>query len=351
MEKKTVNIEYDICRTHQKKSFIINHVNDVDSDIIELSLVKNGEAFNLNEGCNVSASFVEQSTRKLIKDNMPCEIDEHGKIIIPVDNLHFRQQMDIDIEVTITDNSGNQVLTLPFPIWVRVNPSILDDAEVTDESKGTVPELMEEAKELIENYKYELTEEDIEQISEAFDLSGKENISNKKASINNQSHTGDADTNYPTVGAVRDYVNLTKNDLEDYIDDEIGNIPVITVDGALSQTSANPVQNKVVTAKLNEVIIAKADKATSLSGYGITNAYTKYEVDYALSSKANSSAIPTKTSQLSNDSGFLTQHQDISGKADKATSLSGYGITNAYTKSEVDAAIQTAIVGVENGSY
>ena len=259
--------------------------------------------------------------------------------------------MDIDIEVTITDNSGNQVLTLPFPIWVRVNPSILDDAEVTDESKGTVPELMEEAKELIENYKYELTEEDIEQISEAFDLSGKENISNKKASINNQSHTGDADTNYPTVGAVRDYVNLTKNDLEDYIDDEIGNIPVVTVDGALSQTSANPVQNKVVTAKLNEVIIAKADKATSLSGYGITNAYTKYEVDYALSSKANSSAIPTKTSQLSNDSGFLTQHQDISGKADKATSLSGYGITNAYTKSEVDAAIQTAIVGVENGSY
>lgn len=40
-------------------------------------------------------------------------------------------------------------------------------------------------------------------------------------------------------------------------------------------------------------------------------------------------AIPSKTSDLTNDSGFLTQHQDISGKADSATTLAGYGITDA----------------------
>ena len=28
---------------------------------------------------------------------------------------------------------------------------------------------------------------------------------------------------------------------------------------------------------------------------------------------------------------YLTEHQDISGKADKATTLEGYGITNTYT--------------------
>lgn len=32
----------------------------------------------------------------------------------------------------------------------------------------------------------------------------------------------------------------------------------------------------------------------------------------------------------------LQEHQDITGKADKATTLSGYGIGDAYTKSEVD---------------
>lgn len=33
----------------------------------------------------------------------------------------------------------------------------------------------------------------------------------------------------------------------------------------------------------------------------------------------------------------------VSGKADKATTLAGYGITNAYTKSEADSAISTAV--------
>lgn len=35
-----------------------------------------------------------------------------------------------------------------------------------------------------------------------------------------------------------------------------------------------------------------------------------------LASKADTSAIPQKNSQLENDSGYLTQHQDISWKAD-----------------------------------
>ena len=54
------------------------------------------------------------------------------------------------------------------------------------------------------------------------------------------------------------------------------------------------------------------------------------------SSKNVNIEVPTKVSQLSNDSGYLTEHQNISGKADKATTLSGYGITDAYTQTQVD---------------
>lgn len=39
---------------------------------------------------------------------------------------------------------------------------------------------------------------------------------------------------------------------------------------------------------------------------------------------------------------------DISGKADKATTLAGYGIGDAYTKNEVDAAISSAITTTLN---
>lgn len=59
-------------------------------------------------------------------------------------------------------------------------------------------------------------------------------------------------------------------------------------------------------------------------------------------------AIPSKTSELTNDSGYLTEHQDISGKADKSTTLAGYGIGDAYTKTEVDDAIANAITTTLN---
>ncbi|MFQ6777794.1 MAG: hypothetical protein ACLRFI_00645 [Alphaproteobacteria bacterium] len=60
--------------------------------------------------------------------------------------------------------------------------------------------------------------------------------------------------------------------------------------------------------KLNaDAIATKATAATTLAGYGITDAYTTTETDAALDAKA-----------------------------DKATSLAGYGITDAYTKSETD---------------
>lgn len=55
----------------------------------------------------------------------------------------------------------------------------------------------------------------------------------------------------------------------------------------------------------------KATKSTTLSGYGITDAYTKTEVTAELNKKAN-----------------------------KGTTLASYGIADAYTKSEVNALIE-----------
>ena len=66
--------------------------------------------------------------------------------------------------------------------------------------------------------------------------------------------------------------------------------------------------------------------------------------------------VPTKTSQLTNDSGFLTSHQDISGKQDKATleaDVAAKGFTKntgtyskpagGIPKSDFDAAVQTSL--------
>ena len=84
----------------------------------------------------------------------------------------------------------------------------------------------------------------------------------------------------------------------------------ITVDSALSSTSENPVQNKVVKGALD----AKADKTEipDMAGYPTTNQMNT-AINSAVAGKADANSVPTKTSQLTNDSGFLTSHQSLDG--------------------------------------
>ena len=68
-----------------------------------------------------------------------------------------------------------------------------------------------------------------------------------------------------------------------------------------------------------------ADGHTPVKGTDYWTASDKAEVvaeaaaAIDLTSYAKKTEVPTKTSQLTNDSGFLTSHQDISGKQDKST--------------------------------
>ena len=85
----------------------------------------------------------------------------------------------------------------------------------------------------------------------------------------------------------------------------------------------------------------KADKATTLTGYGITDAYTKTETDTAIGKKADKAT--TLTGYGIADAYTKTETDTAIGKkADKATTLTGYGITDAYTKTAADAKITAA---------
>ena len=91
---------------------------------------------------------------------------------------------------------------------------------------------------------------------------------------------------------------------------EGGGGSTIVVDDALSDTSENPVQNKVITTKVNSL-------------------------ESSLASKANASDIPTKVSQLENDSTYQT-------KANLDTALADYAKTSDVNSKNTlqDTAIQ-----------
>ena len=69
-----------------------------------------------------------------------------------------------------------------------------------------------------------------------------------------------------------------------------------------------------------------------------------------MSQKSVSDELVKKQSVLTDIDGSYGQRvaELETGKADKATTLAGYGITNAYTKSEVDSAISAAITTALN---
>ena len=100
--------------------------------------------------------------------------------------------------------------------------------------------------------------------------------------------------------------------------------------------------------KINNVIVSQE------KGQSTADVMSQKAVTDELNSKANKSDIPTKTSQLTNDSGYLTQHQSLSDYAKKSevnTELSKKVDNTTYTndkqtfatKTEVDTRIKEVI--------
>lgn len=72
-----------------------------------------------------------------------------------------------------------------------------------------------------------------------------------------------------------------------------------------------------------------------LDGTGLSQVWNKIKAQLAL--KADASALSTLNSTVE---GLTTT---VGGKADKATTLAGYGITDAYTKAEIDGKLTGAM--------
>ena len=124
----------------------------------------------------------------------------------------------------------------------------------------------------------------------------------------------------------------------------------ITVDTELSDTSTNPVQNRVITAALTlkAAIDDIPEMATSInmidwtSGKTVDAATLKADFQEALTllaTKADASDVPTKTSDLTNDSRFQTAAQVQAAIAPLQTKA----ITDTgeyYSTDTVDGALQ-----------
>ncbi len=65
-------------------------------------------------------------------------------------------------------------------------------------------------------------------------------------------------------------------------------------------------------------MIPAAVTESTVAGWGFTKNAGTSTFSGSYNDLTDKPSIPTKTSELTNDSGYLTQHQDISGKANSS---------------------------------
>lgn len=105
------------------------------------------------------------------------------------------------------------------------------------------------------------------------------------------------------------------------IHEDAGKITAVSATDKVVAVADASASNKGL-AEASDVAAAlakKANTATTLAGYGITDAYTSAQTDSAIATAVGAESARSETAY-----------------AKKATTLAGYGITDAYTKAEAD---------------
>ena len=147
-------------------------------------------------------------------------------------------------------------------------------------------------------------------------------IANKPSTFTPSAHTHTVNqiTDFPTLGALASKDKVDESDLN-------FNIPEgVVIDSALSATSENPVQNKVITNTLSSYV-KTADLNVTLGNYYTTNeVYTKEEVDDKIASAGGGDVMA---------SGDLATDYIIVGAGTKSVKNSGQTLSNLALKSEI----------------
>lgn len=139
---------------------------------------------------------------------------------------------------------------------------------------------------------------------------------------------------------------------------------------------SNVAKNAILKAKLSGVVhelMIKTNTENVMFDDSTTLAQKLTEMLASLSGKAESSAVTTAIDQLRKElmgegvpeaydtfkelADYIETHKEVSGalsaaigkKADKATTLAGYGITDAYTSTQTDEKIAAAVKSATGG--
>lgn len=156
-------------------------------------------------------------------------------------------------------------------------------------------------------------------------------------------------------------IDLTGYATEDWVNTQIANF---LTESQITQLINNSLANYYTQEQVNNLLDNKADKSsiptktsdlTNDSGYitksvdNLDNYYTETEINSLLGNKANTSDIPTKTSQLTNDSGYIDNTvNDLENYYKKSETYNQTQVNNLLNNKADKTEIPTKVSELEN---
>lgn len=224
-------------RNEQRVSGIVN-VNDKKTRYIDVTVISNGEVLLLSE-CTATAAFVIEDV--LINNAVDCTIN-NNVITIPLEEFNARSGL-LSIELSIKKGDA-EVLNTPLPIKIRVTKSIADNAVIDNRTYGSIADTVREVNAA---------------------RGDSTSLSARLIKINADISTAKAEAISAADTLLDEYDEAVTTKINLKADKE-------SVDSAFAALNKTVSDNKTET---DTALDGKADKATTLAGYGITDAYTK----------------------------------------------------------------------------
>ena len=278
----------------------IVNVNDKATRYLDVTLTASGEKLTFAD-CTVTATFATDGY--LISDSVACTLNSTADLItVPLENFNSTSGF-LSIEIKIA-NGETQVLNTPLTLKVMVTPSLAENSKISSESVGSFVEISQE-------------------IATA---RGGQN------SLGARLDTADA--------------NLAKKANKSDID---------SINSRLQSTETT-LKNKANTTDVSNGLANKANKATTLAGYGITDGIKDaagtvravnlaYDVKSKFDEKVNSSELfdVTKSINLANLADYSQYQNGVTITVSKnKISLSGTSTAaiNAFLPLKTPIALQ-----------
>lgn len=244
--------------------------------------------------------FADGSVNSVIPDS--TAIDETGtKLVWKVRKNDIFMHGYFELQLEGRGENGYVFQTQIVTLYADESIPI-EDKEYLNPNSETL-KLREETTKLLDETKLCRTEIDkTKKLIEQSDITKKEDNSNK---VSDSSQITDYTQNYPSIKYLEAY----------YL----------------------PASKSYGRDELDGMFAAKADRATTLDGYGITDTYTQSQIKTKLEQKLNK--MPFDSEPTLNSPCYLTSgavYNALLAKADKSTTLAGYGISDAYTQEETN---------------